>query len=146
MHWWSVQVTILVHITYLRNGAGDVEKQLHFYISDDKHHDTLFVQHCFMLHDKWLNKQGHCLQHHWVWSNGVALQFKAWRPFYFVARYYQITGLQMMHSFFSPGHGKGEHDGACAIINRTLMHKELKPNGWPMKCVANVANFLNARF
>ena len=26
----------------------------HFYISDDKTHDTLFVQHCFMLHHGWL--------------------------------------------------------------------------------------------
>ncbi len=146
MHWWSAQVTILVHITYLRNDAGDVEKTLHFYISDDKHHDTLFVQHCFMLHDKWLNKQGHCLQHHWVWSDGAASQFKARRPFYFVARYYQITGLQMMHNFFASGHGKGEHDGAGAVIKRTLTHEQLKPDGWPMKCAADVVNFLNATF
>lgn len=54
MHWWSTQVTILVHITYVRNAAGGVQKTLHFYISDDRQHDTLFVQHCFMLHDKWL--------------------------------------------------------------------------------------------
>ena len=50
MHWWSTQVTILVHITYVRNAAGGVQKTLHFYISDDRKHDTLFVQHCFMLH------------------------------------------------------------------------------------------------
>lgn len=50
MHWWSTQVTILVYITYVRKETGDVEKTLHFYITDNKKHDTLFVQHCFMLH------------------------------------------------------------------------------------------------
>jgi hypothetical protein len=25
-------------------------KEKHFYILDDKEHDTLFVQHCFMMH------------------------------------------------------------------------------------------------
>ena len=54
MHWWSTQVTILVHITYVRNAVDGVERTLHFYILDDKQHDTLFVQHYFLLHDKWL--------------------------------------------------------------------------------------------
>ena len=49
MHWYSSQVTIFVHITYYRK-AGEVVKTIHFFISDDKVHDTLFVQHCFMLH------------------------------------------------------------------------------------------------
>ena len=146
MHWWSNQVTILVHITYLRNSTGIVEKKLHFYISDDKMHDTLFVQHCFILHDTWLKQKGHHFQHHWVWSDGAASQFKARRPFYFVARYYQLTGLQMTHNFSASGHGKGEHDGAGAVIKRTLTHEELKPAGFPMKCAADVVDFLNATF
>ena len=49
MHWYSDQVTIFVHITYVRVAAV-VNKFYHFYIYDDKNHDTLFVQHCFMLH------------------------------------------------------------------------------------------------
>ena len=99
-----------------------------------------------MLHDKWLKQQGNCLQHHWVWLDGAASQFKARRPYYFVARYYQMTGLHMMHNFSAYGHGKGEHDGAGVVIKRTLTHKELKPDGWPMKCAANVVSFLNAMF
>jgi hypothetical protein len=57
MHWQSSQVTIMVHICYRRNPlfvAGGEEpkviKDAHFFISDDKEHDTLFVQHCFLLH------------------------------------------------------------------------------------------------
>ena len=103
---------------------------LHFYIFDDKMHDTLFVQHCFILHNTWLKQKGHHFQHHWVWSNGAASQFKARRPFYSVARYYQLTGLQMTHNFSASGHGKREHDGAGAVIKRTLTHEELKPDGF----------------
>ena len=77
MHWHSNQITILVHITYIHI-AGEVQKYLHFYISDDKTHDTLFVQHCFMIHYSWLKEQGlTSLSEHWVWSDGAASQFKA---------------------------------------------------------------------
>jgi hypothetical protein len=61
MHWQNSQVTIMVNICYQRNPlfvAGGEElkviKDAHFYISDDKEHDTLFVQHCFLLHWRWL--------------------------------------------------------------------------------------------
>jgi hypothetical protein len=57
MHWFSHHVTILVHLTYRLNPFLDFEvrgskwiKESHFYISDDKKHDTLFVQHCLLLH------------------------------------------------------------------------------------------------
>ena len=43
MHWCSSQVTILVHITYVWDEADRVLKHIHFYVSDDKEHDTLFV-------------------------------------------------------------------------------------------------------
>ena len=81
-----------------------------------------------------------------MWANGAASQFKARRPYYFVARYYQMTGLHMMHNFSASGHGKGEHDGAGAVIKRTLTHEELKPDGWPLKCAGDVVSFLNATF
>ena len=64
-----------------------------------------------------------------------------------MARYYQLTGLQMMQNFSASRHGKGEHNGAGAVIKRTLTHEELKPDGWPMKCaMADVVSFLNATF
>ena len=88
MHWYSSQVTILVHITYIRDKDDEVLKYIHFYISDDKDHDTLFVQHCLLLHCEWLAHQGFdFLKRHWVWSDGCAAQFKAARPFFFVSRY-----------------------------------------------------------
>ena len=49
MHWYFDQVTIFVHITYVCV-ANVVNKYYHFYIFDNKCHDTLFDQHCFVLH------------------------------------------------------------------------------------------------
>lgn len=87
MHWYSAQVTILVQITYMRTPTQDILKVIHFYISDDKMHDTLFVQHCMQLHYKWLKENSLTeLKRHWVWSDGCAAQFKSKRPFYFIGR------------------------------------------------------------
>jgi len=150
MHWFNVQVTLLVHITYrhaqlLMDGIESTEterhvvKECHFYVSDDKIHDTLFVQHCFKLHYDWLASRGIKFSEHVVWSDGcagmqsynliyfrifkyfkyfnlfycyVVGQFKSSRSFYWMTRYYSITGIRMTWSFFESGHGKGEHDGA----------------------------------
>ena len=78
MHWHIDQCTILVHITYHRSSQDySIIKKMHFYIFDDREHDTLFVQHCFLMHNQWLKVQGLIFKQHWVWSDGAALQFKA---------------------------------------------------------------------
>jgi len=49
---------LLVHITYCWNLGYDVIdqnsdlflKDIHYYVSNDTSHDSLFVQHAFMLH------------------------------------------------------------------------------------------------
>jgi hypothetical protein len=50
MHWHNEQVTILIHITYRENPDWSLEnkeplllKEIHYYISDDQTHDSLFV-------------------------------------------------------------------------------------------------------
>jgi hypothetical protein len=57
IHWHSYQVTILVHITWLRNlnfglhdETSNVIMKYHFYTSNDKSHDSYFVQHSLLLH------------------------------------------------------------------------------------------------
>jgi hypothetical protein len=61
MHWYSFQITILVHITYWINPGYDlvhleskILKEVHYYISHEKEHNTLFMQHVFMLNWKFL--------------------------------------------------------------------------------------------
>jgi len=59
-------ITLLVHITYRVNVEYDaidpqsfqVLKEVHYYISDDKTHDSLFVQHAFTLHWGYMKNKG----------------------------------------------------------------------------------------
>lgn len=114
MYFFSESVTILVHITLHRglatedNDEGDLIKHSHYYISDDKDHDSLFVQHCMMLHWEWIGRMGFKPREHWVFSDGCAAQFKGAKWMYFVARYLGLTnGCLMRWNFFGSGHGKG---------------------------------------
>ena len=54
MYYMSEYVSLLVHITLqkISDGEGELvtKKHTHYYISDDKKHDSLFVQHCLLLH------------------------------------------------------------------------------------------------
>ncbi|KAI5076014.1 hypothetical protein GOP47_0008079, partial [Adiantum capillus-veneris] len=76
-----------------RKWPGDIHKTIHFFILDDKQHDTHFVQHCFLKHAEWLKQFGLNIKRHWVWSDGAASQFKARRPFYFLASFYYFKRL-----------------------------------------------------
>jgi hypothetical protein len=58
MHWYNFQINIMVHITYRKNLDFDNTtpdqnppflKKVHYYILDNKIHDSLFVQHAFTL-------------------------------------------------------------------------------------------------
>jgi hypothetical protein len=37
-------------------------------------------------------------------------------------------GCQMIWNYFSTGHGKGEVDGASALLKREIRKKQIKPN------------------
>ena len=54
MHWHSYQISILVHIMWVRIPINDESTRnimtYHFYISNDPCHDSCFVQHCLLLH------------------------------------------------------------------------------------------------
>ncbi len=50
----------------------------------------------------------------------------------------------MSHFFSASGHGKGEHDGAGAVVKRTLTHEQLKPDGAILKCATDVVSYCRA--
>jgi hypothetical protein len=71
MFWHSTQVTNLVYIILQRvfsddadKGDGEIMKETFFYISDDKEHDMLFVQHYLMLHWQRLQNSGFVPKEH----------------------------------------------------------------------------------
>ena len=47
-----------------------------------------------------------------------------------------------MEFFGSNGHGKGEHDGAGAVIKRAPTYEQLKADGVHMNCATHVVDFL----
>ena len=135
MHWRSVQVSILVHITYRLNpnwsNVNDeplLLKEVHYYVSDDKVHDSLYVQHCFLMHWEFMKAHGFLPKNHIVWSDGCSGQFKSARAWYFITRYPGLTitdgvlpeGCQMLWNYFASGHGKGEVDGAGALCKKEV--------------------------
>jgi hypothetical protein len=86
MHRRSTQISLLVMITYRVNPAFDSSihesrllKDVHYFVSDDTSHDTMYVQHAFMLQWGFLRAQGCFPTHHIVWSDGCSGQFKSSR-------------------------------------------------------------------
>ena len=157
MHWRSVQVSILVHITYRLNPNWSnvnneplLLKAIHYYVSDDKVHDSLYVQHCFMMHWEFMKAHGFLPKNHIVWSDGCSGQFKSARAWYFITRYHGLTitdgvlpeGCQMLWYYFASGHGKGEVDGAGALCKREVRKEQLKLDGRKIQNVEEMVRFL----
>lgn len=153
MHWHNYQVSILVHISWVRNAHPDPEDestrnimQYHFYISDDRKHDSYFVQHCLQMHWDSIVEGGFTPKNHWIWSDGCAGQFKSRIPWYFVSRYPEITnGCVCVWSFFGSGHGKGPHDGAGAVLKRYMHNAQLDVHGPKLQDAETVVRFLREK-
>ena len=159
MHWHNDQITILVHITYKLNPDWHAEndeplllKEFHYYVSDDKTHDSLFVQHCFMLNWDHVKSQGFMPENHIVWSDGCSGQFKSARAWYFISHYPNLTssatmreGCQIVWNYFASGHGKGEVDGAGALMTREIQTEQMKPNGEKLQNAQEIVSFLRRR-
>jgi hypothetical protein len=146
LYYFSMSVTILVHITMWKEGA-ETMKQTQFYISDDKEHDSAFVQHCLLLHWDWVLDAGLMAEEHWVYSDGCSAQFKCATAMYFVSRYPLLTGgCKMWWNYFESAHGKGEWDGAGAVVKRALRAEQIQNPLQPLQNVAQVVEFLEEEY
>jgi hypothetical protein len=125
LYYFSMSVTILVHITMWKEGA-ETMKQTHFYISDDKEHDSAFIQHCLLLYWDWVLDARLTPQEHWVYSDGCSTQFKYTMAMYFVSCYPLLNGrYKMRWNYFESAHSKGKWDGASAIVKRALRAEKI---------------------
>ncbi len=133
MYWHSYQVTILMHITWWHNPNpipndedSKVLMKYHFYINDDKTHDSYFVQHCLLLHWENMVDSGFQTKHHYMWSNGCSSQFKTKTSWLFVSCYPYLTkGCSLLWSFFGIGHGNEPHDGVGSMLKRFIQQSQL---------------------
>lgn len=94
MYFTSTQVTILVQVTfYVVSSSDDDDKEpalireTHYYLSNDRSHDTLFVQHCLLQHSQCFTSDEFRAKTHYVFSDGCAGQFKGAWALYFAARW-----------------------------------------------------------
>lgn len=85
-YYHSDQVSMLVHVLYRHaqqivdniestNDNQHVIKECHFYINDDRTHDTHFVQHYFDKIYGSLKACGIKFNEHGIWSNGCTNKF-----------------------------------------------------------------------
>jgi hypothetical protein len=105
-HWYNFQLTILVHITYSVNPSFNVldpkSKRLKtnyfYYISDDKIHDSRFVQHCLNIHWKSLRDAVKTPTRHIIWSDGCSAQFKCATAWFYVSKWgsMNLTLMQLL--------------------------------------------------
>jgi hypothetical protein len=108
MHWYCYQIRILVHICYHHNldfhpygEETSILSEYHFYISNDRNHDSEVVQDCLKIHWQHMVDQRHAPKWHFVWLDGYAMQFKSTKPWYFVSRYPSMTnGCKMVWFFY----------------------------------------------
>ncbi len=102
---------------------SNIIKEVHYFIYYDTSHDTLYVQHAFMLQWNHLQSVACNMNNHIIWTDGCSSQFKRVRAWYFVSRYPSLTTFngnpkvyQLVWNFFITRHGKGEVDGARALL------------------------------
>jgi hypothetical protein len=76
-HWYSYQINILVLICFHHNPKYDTYDeetrtltQYHFYVSNDRKHDSEFVEHYFKLHWQHMVEQRYAPKWHFVWLDG----------------------------------------------------------------------------
>jgi len=68
-----------------------VIKEYHFYVSGDREHDMLFIQHYFGLIYDSFRKNGVSFKEHWIWSDGFAGKFKLTHSFYWLSHLHKVT-------------------------------------------------------
>jgi hypothetical protein len=131
---------ILLHLTFhidLNWNEMDTSSKIlleyHFYISDDKSHHNLFVQHWFKLHLEFLGLQSFILLiEHIVFLDNCASQFKCAKSLFCVVQYPSLTKREelpmrcaMQWDHFGSNHGKGRWDGARGHVKQALRAEQI---------------------
>jgi hypothetical protein len=78
----------------------------------------------------------------------MSTQFKCAQAWYFVAHYPQLIvceqmpkGVNMCWNYFASGRGKGEVDGACALLKREICKEHIKPQARRPQNAQDIVSF-----
>jgi hypothetical protein len=87
-----------------------------------------------------------------VWNDGCIAQFKSGRAWYFVMQFPQLIvcqerpeGIDMCWNYFASGHGKGEVDGASALLKHEIRKEKIKPHACKLQNAKDVVTFCQER-
>ena len=83
-----------------------------------------------MLNWEHMKDRGFVPRNHIVWSDGCSGQFKPTHAWYFISQYLNLTSFDMMRdgchmswNYFASGQGKGEVDGAGALLKQEIRNE-----------------------
>ena len=127
LHWTPHQAAILVMVLYrhaerhLDGVQSTVDspaiiKEHRFFVSDDASKDTEWVKRAYELHHEDLAQRNVTVTQEQIFSDGCSCQFKCAGSAFNESHHKIKHGVYVEHHFFCSGHGKGEHDGAGAIV------------------------------
>ena len=103
-----------------------IKSVAHLNVSNDKDHDTHFVQNAMQMQWDWYKTQQSefdvsQITHHIIRSDGAGSHFKSKYTFHSLGDYRKRNGLvAVTWDVGCPGHGKGPWDGIAGFTKRTL--------------------------
>jgi hypothetical protein len=124
----------MVHIQDSTGRRADVERArlhkrkiistAHITVSDDKHHDTHFVQKAVPLIKEWCDKRRLIFTEHLIRSDGAGSHFKNRFTLQFLTLYQgTMEQARVSWCFGAPGHGKGPWDGLAGTLKHSLRRR-----------------------
>lgn len=136
LFYFSRQLSLLVMIIhFVRDGVLVCEH--HYFISEDKHHDSDFVQHSLDLLVAGLTKRGLHFKAHAFFTDGGPGHFKSAAAFMGAVSHASRHDVEVLWNWFASSHGKGPWDGAGAVI-KSLLRAECLKEGVYIESAADV--------
>lgn len=135
MHWIHVQVSVLCCVCWVMVEVGgdqwERQKMYHYFLSDDKTHDAVFVGHCrrLLLNFYQQREGGGGVKRMVQFSDGAACQFKCAAAMYDASALAEEHGIAVFLNWFATGHGHGEPDSSGQIMKTAISLENVRGEG-----------------
>lgn len=120
LYFANPQATLFVCVVYtLVNGV--VQVTTHFVWSNDRLHDSVFVDISMRrILDYYKNQEHITFGHFIAWSDGASAHFKNRFATFMFSKLAHDYGMTIKREFFSTSHGKGVHDSEGGVLKRLV--------------------------
>jgi hypothetical protein len=118
----------------------------HVVVSDDKGHDTEFVQKALPVVQAWCKEKGLVFTENLIRSDGATSHFKSKFTLHYLTKYVAEFSLERAcWCFGAPGHGKGPWDGLAGML-KSWLRRQIVDNELIMSSEADVFTSLKGHF